>query len=121
MLIGNIENRAGHGKRTADSEGEYMGSVAHEEVVKFNHNNQELGRLTLEHQRLDTSSTCLLVICCLAALLFGEMNVLHTRIKLVIDVIRDTRAPSWLNLFFNGPRSTKILDSHDAKIATPPA
>jgi hypothetical protein len=109
MLIGNIENRAGHGKRTVDSEGEYMGSVAHEEVVKFNHNNQELGGLILQRQKLDTSSTCLLVICYLAALLFGKMNVLHTRIKLVIDVIRGTGAPSWLNLFFNGPRSTRFL------------
>jgi hypothetical protein len=63
---------------------------------------------------------CLLVICCLAALLFGEMNVLHTHIELVVDVIRGTRAPSWLNLFFNGPRSVEILDNHDAKIATTP-
>jgi hypothetical protein len=61
---------------------------------------------------------CLLVIYCLAALLFGEVNVLHTRIELVIDVIKGTRAPSWLNLFFNGPRSAEILDSHDAKIVT---
>jgi hypothetical protein len=121
MLIGNIENHAGHGKRTVDSEGEYMGSVAHEEVVKFNHNNQELGGLILQRQRLDTSSTCLLVICYLAALLFGKMNVLHTRIKLVIDVIRGTGAHSWLNLFFNGPRSAEILDSHDAKITIAPA
>jgi len=61
---------------------------------------------------------CLLVIYCLAALLFGEVNVLHTRIELVVDVIKGTRAPSWLNLFFNGPRSAEILDSHDAKIVT---
>jgi len=61
---------------------------------------------------------CLLVIYCLAALLFGEVNVLHTRIELVVDVIKGTRAPSWLNLFFNGPRSVEILDSHDAKIVT---
>jgi hypothetical protein len=71
----------------------------------------------LQHQRLYTSSTCSLVICCLAALLFGEVNVLHTRIKLVVDVIRGTGAPSWLNIFFNGPRFAEILDSHDAKIA----
>jgi hypothetical protein len=61
-LIGDIENHAGHGKIVVDSEGEYMGSVIHEEIVKFSHNNQELGRLTLPHQRLDTSSMCLLVI-----------------------------------------------------------
>jgi hypothetical protein len=60
----------------------------------------------------------MLVICCLAAFLFGAMNVLHTRIEVVINVIIGTRAPSWLNLFFNGPRSAKILDIHDAKIAT---
>ncbi len=46
------------------------------------------------------------------------MNVLHTRIELIVDVIRRTGAPSWLNLFFNGPRSVEILDSHDVKIAT---
>jgi hypothetical protein len=61
------------------------------------------------------------VIYYLAALLFGEVNVLHTCIELVIDVIRGTWAPNWLNLFFNGPRSEKILDNHDAKIATTPA
>jgi hypothetical protein len=33
MLIGNIESRTSHGKRIVDSEGEYMGLVAHEEVV----------------------------------------------------------------------------------------
>jgi hypothetical protein len=121
MLIDDIESRVSHGRRVADSKGEYMGSVAHEETAKFNHNNQDLGGLTLQCQRLNTSSTCMLVICCLATLLFGEVNVLHTRIELVVDVIRGTGAPSWLNLFFNGPRSTKILDSHDAKIATTPA
>jgi hypothetical protein len=63
---------------------------------------------------------CLLVIYCLVALLFGEVNVLHTRIELVVDVIRGTRAPNWLNIFFNGPRSAEILDSHDAKITTEP-
>jgi hypothetical protein len=63
---------------------------------------------------------CLLVICCLAALLFGEMNVLHIHIELVVDVIKGTRAPNWLNLFFNGPRSVEILNNHDAKIATTP-
>jgi len=57
----------------------------------------------------------------LAALLFGVVNVLHTHIKVVVDVIRGTRTPSWLNLFFNGPRSAEILDNHDAKIATAPA
>jgi hypothetical protein len=74
----------------------------------------------LQRQRVDTS-TCLLVICCLAALLFGAVNVLHTRIQLVVDAIRGTGVPSWLNLFFYGPRSAEILDSHDAKIATAPA
>ncbi len=49
-------------------------------------------------------------------LLFGEVNILHTCIKLVVNVITCTWAPSWLNLFFNGPRSVLILDSHDAKI-----
>jgi hypothetical protein len=39
MLIGNIESRTGHGRKVADSEGEYMGSVAHEEAAKFSHNN----------------------------------------------------------------------------------
>jgi hypothetical protein len=63
-------------------------------------------------------SMCLLVICCLAAILFGEMNILHTHIELVVDVIRGIGATNWLNIFFNGPRSTKILDNHDAKIAT---
>ncbi len=120
-MIGDIESRAGHGRRVADSEGEYMGLVAHEEVAKFSHNNQELGGLTLQCQRLDTSSTYLLMICCLVALLFGEVNVMHTRIELIVDVIRGTGAPSWLNLFFNGPRSTDILDNHDAKISTTPA
>jgi len=94
-----------------------MGLVPHEEVAKFCHNNQELGGVTLQRQKLNTS-TCLLVICCLAALLFRAVNVLHTHIEVVVDVIRGTRAPSWLNLFFNGPRSAKILDNHDAKIAT---
>ncbi len=74
----------------------------------------------MQRQRVDTS-TCLLVICCLAALLFGAVNVLHTRIQLVVDAIRGTGVPSWLNLFFYGPRSAEILDSHDAKIATAPA
>ncbi len=75
----------------------------------------------LQRHRLNTSSTCLLVIYCLAALLFGEMNVLHTQIELVVDVIRGTEAPTWLNLFFNGPRSIEILDSHNVKITTTPA
>jgi len=105
-LIEDIESRASHGRKAIDSEGEYMGLVPHEEVAKFNHNNQELGGVMLQCQRLDTS-TCLLVIYCLAALLFGEVNVLHTCIKVVVDVIRGTGAPSWLNLFFNGPRSVK--------------
>jgi hypothetical protein len=60
------------------------------------------------------------VIYCLATLLFKEVNVLHTHIELVIDVIKGIGAPSWLNLFFNGPKSTEILNSHDAKIATAP-
>ncbi len=30
-LIGDIESRAGHENRAADSEGEYMGSVPHED------------------------------------------------------------------------------------------
>jgi hypothetical protein len=47
MLIGDIESRASHGRRVTYSKGEYMGSVAHEEVTKFSHNNQELGGLTL--------------------------------------------------------------------------
>jgi hypothetical protein len=47
-LIGDIESRAGHGRRAADSEGEYMGSVPHEEAAKFSHNNQELGGVTLQ-------------------------------------------------------------------------
>jgi hypothetical protein len=64
---------------------------------------------------------CLLVISCLATLLFGEVHVLHTHIELVVDVIRSTGAPSWLNLFFNGPRFAKILDNHDVKIAIAPA
>jgi len=46
-LIDNVESRASHGRRAADSEGEYMGSVVHEEVAKFSHNNQELGGLML--------------------------------------------------------------------------
>ncbi len=119
-MIDNIESRVGHGRRVVDLEGEYMGSIAHEEATKFNHNNQELGGLTLQHQRLNTSNTCLLVIYYLATLLFGEMNVLHTRIELVADVIRGIGAPNWLNFFFNGPRFVKILNSHDAKIATAP-
>jgi hypothetical protein len=65
MLIDNIESRASHGRRAIDSEGEYMGSIAHEEAAKFSHNNQDLGGLTLQCQRLDTSNMCLLVICCL--------------------------------------------------------
>jgi hypothetical protein len=117
-LIGDIKSRTGHGRRTIDSKGEYMGFVAHEEATKFSHNNQELGGLTIQRQILDTSSTCLLVICCLAALLFGEVNVLHTHIELVVDVTRGTWAPSWLNIFFNGPRSIDILNSYDAKITT---
>ncbi len=117
-MIGDIESRTGHGRRAVDSKGEYMGSVAHEEVAKSSHNNQELGGLTLQHQRLATSNTCLLVIYCLATLLFGEVNVLHTHIELVVDVNKGTGAPSWLNLFFNGPRSIEIFDSHDAKIPT---
>jgi hypothetical protein len=32
MLIGNIESRIGHGRRAVDSEGECMGSIAHEEI-----------------------------------------------------------------------------------------
>ncbi len=38
-LIDDIESRAGLGRRGVDSEGEYMGSVAHDEVAKFSHNN----------------------------------------------------------------------------------
>ncbi len=117
-MIVDIESRAGHGKRATDSNGEYMGSLVHEEAIKFRFDNQELGGLTLQCQKLDTSRTCLLVICCLAALLFGEVHVLHTHIELVVDIIRGIGAPSWLNLFFNGCKSTEILDSHDAKIAT---
>jgi len=120
MLIDNIESCVGHGKRVVNLEGEYMGLVAHEEAEKFSHNNHKVGGLTLQHQRLDTSSTCLLVICYLAALLYGEVNILHTHIELVVDVIRGTRAPIWLNHFFNGPKSTEIFDSHDAKIAIAP-
>jgi hypothetical protein len=97
-----------------------MGLVPHEEIAKFCHNNQELGGVTLQRQRFNTI-TCLLVICYLAALLFRAVNVLHTHIEVVVDVIRGTRAPSWLNFFFNGSRSAEILDSHDAKIATAPA
>ncbi len=104
MLIDDIESRNGHKRRAADSEGEYMGSVAHEEAAKFSHKNQELGRLMLQCQRLDTS-TCLLVICCLVALLFGEVNIIYICIELVVDVIRSIGAPSWLNFFFNGPMS----------------
>ncbi len=47
MLIDDIESHVGHGRKTTNSEGEYMGSVTHEEVAKFSHNNQELGGLTL--------------------------------------------------------------------------
>jgi hypothetical protein len=47
-LISDIESHASHGRRATDSEGEYMGSIAHEEAAKFNHNNQELGGLTLQ-------------------------------------------------------------------------
>jgi hypothetical protein len=102
-LIDDIENRTGHGRKATDSKGEYMGLVAHEEAPKFSHNNQELGGL-MQRQRLDTS-TCLLVIYCLAALLFGEVDIMHTRIELVVDVIRSIGAPRWLNFFFNGPKS----------------
>jgi hypothetical protein len=49
--------------------------------------------------------------------IIGEVNVLHTRIELVVDVIKGTGAPSWLNFFFNGPKFAEILDSHYAKIA----
>jgi hypothetical protein len=63
-------------------------------------------------------SMCLLVICCLASILFGEMNILHTRIELVVDVIKGIGAPNCLNIFFNGPRSIEILNNHDSKIAT---
>ncbi len=49
MLIGNIESCDGHGRRVIDSESEYMGSVAHEKVTKFSHNNQEMGGLMLQH------------------------------------------------------------------------
>jgi hypothetical protein len=38
-LIGNIESCASHGRRAADLEGEYMGSIAHQEATKFSHNN----------------------------------------------------------------------------------
>jgi len=64
---------------------------------------------------------CLLVICCLVALLFREINVLHTRIKLIVHVIKGIWAPSWLNFFFNGPRFVEIFNNHDAKITTAPA
>jgi len=64
---------------------------------------------------------CLLVICCLAALFFREVNILHTCIKLIADVIRGIGAPNWLNLFFNGPRFVEIFDSHDVKITIAPA
>ncbi len=47
-LIGDIESHGGHGRRAVDSEGEYMGLVPHEEAAKFSHNNQELGRVTLQ-------------------------------------------------------------------------
>jgi hypothetical protein len=43
---------------------------------------------------------------------------MHTRIKLIVDVIRGIWAPSSLNFFFNGPRFVEIFDSHDAKITT---
>ncbi|CAM6077770.1 unnamed protein product [Sphagnum tenellum] len=119
-VIGDIESRIGHGRKAAYSKGENMGLVPHEKAAKFCHNNQELGGVMLQHQRLDTS-TCLLVICCLTTLLFGAVNVLHTCIEVVVDVIRSTRAPNWLNLLFNGPRSAKIFNSHDAKIAIGPA
>jgi len=49
MSIGDIESYASHGRRIIDSEGEYMGLGVHEEATKFSHNNQELGRLTLQH------------------------------------------------------------------------
>jgi len=48
MLIGDIKSDVGHGRKAANSEGEYMGVVAHEEVAKFSHNNQELGGLMLQ-------------------------------------------------------------------------
>jgi len=104
MLIDDIESRISHGRRAIDSEGEYIGSVAHKKVAKFSHNNQELGGFMLQCQRLDTS-TCLLVIYCLVALLFGEVNIMHRCIELIVDVIRSIGAPSWLNFFFNGPKS----------------
>jgi len=79
-----IESRTGHGRRAADLDGECMGSIPHEDK-KLQHlattvrSWEELGGVTLQRQKLDTN-TCLLVICCLAALLFGAVNVLHTRI-----------------------------------------
>jgi hypothetical protein len=47
-LIRDIESRAGHGRRAVDLEGEYTGSVPHEEAAKYSHNNQELGGDTLQ-------------------------------------------------------------------------
>jgi len=76
MLIDDIESRTGHGRKAANSKGKYMGLVAHEEAPKFSQNNQELGGL-VQRQRLDTSM-CLLVIYCLATLLFGEVDIMHT-------------------------------------------
>jgi hypothetical protein len=46
-LIEDIKSHASHGKRAIDSKGEYMGSIAHEEVANFDHNNQELKGLML--------------------------------------------------------------------------
>jgi hypothetical protein len=46
-LTSDIESCAGHGRKVANSEGEYMGSLVHEEAIKFSHNNQELGGFTL--------------------------------------------------------------------------
>jgi hypothetical protein len=34
-LINNIESRTGHGRKAANLEGEYMGSVAHEKAAKL--------------------------------------------------------------------------------------
>jgi hypothetical protein len=115
-LNGDIESHASHGRRITNSKGEYIGLVAHEEGAKFSHNNQELGGFTLQRQKLDTLRTCLLMICYLVTLFFGEVNIMLTRIELVVDVIKSIGAPSWLNLFFNGPKYVEILDNHDAKI-----
>ncbi len=37
-MIDDIKSCVGHGRRATDLEGEYMGSIAHEEVIKFSHN-----------------------------------------------------------------------------------